>query len=653
MAGASRGKRRAKLVRFLSVPVLLAALVAGFVILNDDAAHRVGDFRPTVGLVNEDLAAEFNSEEYAFGTSFVDRISKDSEYNWTVVSRPVAEKAYKDGSVDALLYIPRSFTHDILTLQETSPTKATVEFRLRHQPDVSADRLLESRIRGIVHDFNQSVVTMYYASLADNIAQADGQMSATLGIQKALIAALASEVQEPFSATMPTFQSLIARASGLKDVDAATAEAYSSYAKSILDLLAANSEALTGKLPGIEAYAERQRDIAQINVDNSNRGIADQAESDHGFYGTQFDGFTTGMLCKLNGLDVADAPEPCVDAGGAAPPHFQSRLAELRQAIAQFSEGHALSLAGIVDSLDQRITNLRVIEYLLNPSAAPITPPVPGNGPPPTPPTAPPGLAVPAVPLDPAVPTHPVHPVILQFLHDEIEALEALRDSLDPSSAPAPLFEPELTNLDLWHADMLNAVKDASLVPSTVNSLDVQDWSTYTPDTSGVFVDTSDQLTDDITAFITQSADTSSRLTTGATAVPDNSSQFEALLKNSTSTSTGAERVFTGVNKLLSSGNTGLTENEAYYANFATVLANTRTPGVDPGSIYSFFSAPIDATNVTPERASVASVAADSTAMLDPKWLVVFAGGLLVGGFAMAVAGAIRRRKVRTLARRG
>jgi type VII secretion EsaA-like protein len=635
--------RRSKLVRLLSVPVLLAALVAGFLLLNDDAAHRVGNFRPTVGLVNEDLAAEFNNDEYAFGASFIDRISKDSEYNWTVVSRPVAEKAYKDGSVDAVLYIPRSFTHDILTLQETSPTKATVEFRLRHQPDDSADRLLESRIRGIVHDFNQSVVTMYYASLADNIAQADGQMSATLGIQKALITALTSDVQEPFSATMPTFQSLIATATGLKDVDAATAEAYSSYAKSIMDMLTGNSEALTGKLPSIEAYAERQRDIAQINVDNSNQGIADQAESDHGFYGTQFDSFRTGMLCKLNGLDLADAPEPCVDAGGAVPPHFQSRIAELRQAIAQFSDGHALSLTGIVDSLEQRITNLRVIEYLLNPSAAPITPRVPGDEAPP----APPGRAVPsvpAVPLDPAVPTHPVHPVILQFLHDEIEALEALRDSLDPSSAPAPLFEPELTNLDHWYADTLNAVQDASLASSTANSLEVQDWSTYTPDAPGVFVDTSDQLTDDITASITQSADTSSRLTSSSTTVPDNSSQFEALLQNSTSTSTGAERVFTGVNKLLSGGNAGLTENEAYYANFATVLANTRTPGVDTGNIYAFFSAPIDATNVTAERPT-ASSDADPVGMVDAKWAMVFAGGLLAGVVVMMIGNAVRGRK--------
>lgn len=650
MGGPSRGKRGSKVVRFASVPVLLAALVAGFLILNDDAAHRVGDFRPTVGLVNEDLAAEFNSEEYAFGASFVDRISKDSEYNWTVVSRPVAEKAYKDGSVDAVLYIPRSFTHDILTLQETSPTQATVEFRLRHQPDVTADRLLESRIRDVLHDFNRSVVTMYYASLADNIAQADGQMSATLGIQKALIAALASDVQEPFATTLPTFQSLIASASGLKEVDATTLEARNSYTKSVMDLLAGSSEALVGRLPGIEAYTDRQREIAEVNADNGNRGIAEQAELDRDHYSTQFESFRTGMLCALSGLDAGDAAEGCVDADGAVPAHLLGRVAELRQAVAQFSDGNALSFAGIADSLDQRIASLRVIEYLLNPSARPITPVAPGGETQADPPTGPDAPSVPALPLVPAEPTAPVHPVILQLLHDEIAALEAVRDSLDPSRAP--LFEPELANLDAWYADTLNAVKGSALTPGPVSSLDIQDWSTHTSDAPGLYVDGSDRLADDLTTLITQAAENSSRLATVSTTVPDNSSQFEALLQNSNSTFTGAEKVHNGLDKLLASGNTGLTENEAYYANFATVLANTRTPGVDTGSIYAFFSAPIEAKNVTPERASVASVAADSTAMLDPKWLVVFAGGLLVGGFAMAVAGAIRRRKVRAPARR-
>lgn len=471
---------------------------------------------------------------------------------------------------------------------------------------------------------------MYYASLADNIAEADGHMSAALGIQKALIATLASDVHEPFATTMPNFQSLISTATGLKDVNASTLEAQSSFTKSVADLLTGSSVALSGQLPAVDEYADRQREIAQLNADNSNRGIADQAESDRDFYGAQFDVFRTGTLCTLSGLDASDAPAPCADPEGVVPPHLQSRVAELRQAITQFSEDHALAVKAVFDDLDGSIGTLRAIELLLSPPAEPT---VPGEPP------------LPAPPAPPAPPAAPVAPEIFQSLHDEIQALEATRDSLDHSGVPSPLFEPELTNLDAWYAAALDFVKTAALTPGTVNSLEIHDWKAYSPDGTAVYIDTSDDLHNNITAFIAQSAETSSRLATSSTAVPDNSSLFDALLQNSTTTSTGAEKVRNGVDKLLSTGNTGLAENQAYYANFATVLANTRTPGVDTGNIYSFFSAPIDAKNVTPELPSVASVAADATSALDPKWLIVFAGGLLVGGSLMAVGGAIRRRK--------
>ncbi|KQR53973.1 hypothetical protein ASF88_03795 [Leifsonia sp. Leaf336] len=627
------------------MPLLLAALVAGFLIVNDDSAHRVGNFRPTVGLVNEDLSAEFNSETYAFGASFIDRISKDSEYNWTVISRPVAEKAYKDGSVDAVLYIPQSFSHDILTLQETSPTKATVEYRLRQQTDESADRLLETRIRDIVQGFNRSVVTMYYASLADNIAEADGHMHAALGIQKALITALTSDVQKPFATTMPTFESLLASATGLKDIDAAASEAQTSFTKSVMDLLTSNGQALSGQLPGIEEYTSRQSEIAQINAANGNRGIEGQAESDRDFYGAQFEWFRTGMLCKLNGLDASEVPVPCADPEGAVPPHLQSRIAELRQAIAQYAEDYALSMKGVFDDLDERIRNLRAIELALTLPASPTDPAVPDpSGPDPDDPDDPEDPDGPDGPAQPAPPSVQLDPAILRSLHREIRALETARDSLSASTMPTRLFESELTNLETWYADVLTAAKDASLATSAVTSLDIQDWSTYSPDDAGLFVDNSDELRTSITGLLTQSAEASGTLTGLSTTLPDNSSLFDALFRNSTTTASGAEKALSGVNALLTSGNSGLEQNQAYYANFATVLANTRTPGVDTGSIYSFFSAPIDAKNVTPDRAAAASTA-DPIGMLDLNWLIVFAGGLLAGAVVTALGSALRRGK--------
>lgn len=647
MAVPSTGKRRTKLARLLSVPLLLTALVVGFLLVNDDTAHRVGDFRPTVGLVNEDLSAEFNSETYAFGASFIDRISKDSEYNWTVLSRPVAEKAYKDGSVDAVLYIPQSFSHDILTLQETSPTKATVEYRLREQLDERSDGLLKARILDIVHGFNRSVVTMYYASLADNIAEADGHMNAALGIQKALIAALTSDVQKPFATTMPTFESLLASASGLKDVDAAASQAQASFTNSVMELLTSNGQALTGQLPGIEEYTDRQSEIAQLNTANANRGIAGQAESDRDFYGAQFDGFRTSMLCKLSGLDTADGSTPCADAEGTIPPYLQRLIADLWRAITQYSDDHAQFVSGVSDSLDQRIRTLRAVERALIPLAKPVEPIEPTDPMDPTDPTDPTDPAdpdTPEPPADPAPPSSQLDPAVLTALHDEILALETVRDSLNASIPPAPLFESELTNLDAWYADALAAVTNAALTASEVSSLDVHEWTASGSDNAGLFVDTSDDLRTGITGLISQAADASIRLTDLSVTVPDNSSLFDALFRSSTNTASGAEKAFSGVNDLLTSGNSGLAQNQSYYANFATVLANTRTPGVDTGALYSFFSAPIDAKNVTPARAAAAS-AADPASLLNLNRLIIFAGGLLVGVVATALGNAFRKKR--------
>ncbi|MDR6865485.1 putative phage infection (PIP) family protein YhgE [Microbacterium resistens] len=628
---------RTRTARLASAAMLLVALCASFVAVNNTTAQGAESFRPTVGLVNEDLAAGFNGDEYSFGTSFVDRISKDSDYNWIVLSRPVAEKAYKDGSLDAVFYIPQPFTRDILTLQELNPTKATVEYKLRSQSDERADQLLESKIVGIVHGFNQSVVKMYYASLADNIAEADGHMYATLGNQEALVAALTADVQEPFTGTIPNIESFVSSATSLKDVNAATAEAQNTFAKSVTDSLATSSEALSGQLPKIEEYTNRQQEIAQINATNSNKGIAGQATSDQGFYGAQFEAFRTSVLCMLSGLDASDLPALCTRPDGTVPPHLSSRIAELRQAIAQYTTDHTQSVDSVHADLDTRIRNLHAIEARLT------TPTVPSDPADPTDPANPADPANPTDPADPTVPAPPLDPAILASLRTEILALEATRDALH-TDIPAPVLDPALTNVDTWFTDTITSIKAAALTASTIISLEVSDWSSYSPDGAGLYVDGSGELQTGITGLVTQSAQTGSQIASSAATVPDNTSQFDALLQNATTTSAGAEDVLAGLNDLVTTGNSGLEENQAFYENFSTVLANTRTQGVDTSSIYDFFAAPINAKNITAERAATANVP-DPAGWFDMKWAAVFGGGLLAGILATALGGALRKRK--------
>lgn len=630
-----REHRKSRVARFTSAALLLVVLALGFLVVNNEVSRRGTAFNPTVALVNEDLAAEFNDKAYVFGANFVDRVSKDSEYNWTVLSRSIAEKAYKDGSVDAVIYLPQSFSRDILTLQDLDPTKATIEYKLRSQVDEQSDRLLKSKIVDIVHGFNQGVVKMYYASVAGNIAEADSYMNAAFGNQEALIAALTSDVEEPFSDTMPNFENFVSSATGLNEANAATVEAQNSFAEAVMKMLADSSEALSGKLPEISEYANRQKEIAQINATNANTRISGQAAADREFYGNQFDWLRVDTLCRLSGVDASDLAEPCADPEGTRPPHLAGQLGSLRQAITGYAdtvEAQQNSIPLLRDSLDANIANLNELAALFEPPTVPAGPPAPTN---PPAPANPPVTSVESVPIVPAIPT--LNVLVLQALEAAIKALEDTKSSLQ-DDLPILQLDDQLTNLDAWFADAVASAKGSALTTSTVTGLEVKDWSSYDPDSAEVYIDNSDALHQSIADLVTQTADASSTVASSKLTVLDNAALFDALLKSANATFSGAEAVHHGVDDVLSAGNLGLGKNQQYYQNFATVLANTRTQGVDSGKIHDFFSAPIAAKDITAVRAAVPSTFATD-------WLVVFAGGLLVGVLVTVLSRTFRRKK--------
>lgn len=652
MANASQ--RLGLRINTLFITLLLSAFIHLLVVgTNSNAAADTDDDRPTLALVNEDLPGQFNGKDYTFGASFIDRISKDSDYNWVVLSRAVAEKAYSDRSVDAVLYIPQSFTHDILTLEDLSPTRATIEYKIQPQVDEQADQLLENKIINVVHSFNEGVIKMYYASLVDSIAQADGQMTAALGNQEALVEALTADVQEPFSRTVPNIDHVLSNATSLQKTNASTIKAQNSFLESVTKLIASNGDGLTSQLPKIEEYAKRQQDIAQINTANSNRGIVAQATSDLHIYQSQFDGLKTNTLCMLGDADAANLPESCTDSGDTVAPDLNGIVTVLKGAVADYTNNHNDALEALAANYDERITNLTAIKDLLEPRPEPSEPIDPEN---PVKPLGPEDLEEPVEPIEPEEPADPEEPSepeeqpnfvdqeIIDSLQDEIQALQTARESLT-GSLPAPTtLEAPLAALNTWHISAKSSIENASMTANSISNLRVNDWSSYSPDNPGLYIDSGNDLYTSITELITQGSQVSNEISSNAISVPDNTSQFDALLQSATTTRQDTQSILDGLNELATTGSTGVEENQAYYTNFAKILANTRTPGVDTGTIYNFFSAPIDAISITPQRPAVVSVTA-TTSWFDSQVAVVFGSGLIAGILVMLVGGIARKRR--------
>lgn len=319
-------------IGFVFLLVLLAALVFVLFIPNKKQEAVKEIVKPTIAFVNEDVPADFNNESYSFGKNFVDLVSNDMDYNWQVVSRAVADRAYGDKSVDAVIYLPQTFSRDILTLQDIEPTKAQVEYKVQRQSDKLSDKMLQSKIGEVLYDFNQRVVKMYYASVANNIAEAESNMNAFVGDQEKLVVNLESQVNDPFKEALPGYSVLLSGANGLKSMNEANVSLQNGFTQVTTDMLKRTGETFDNQLPQVTEYFELQKKISTINVVNGNKGISDQAMADQKFYHNQF---TTLYDNTRAGLSPFYSKNKTGDESGL--------LGELKQKISHYKPEYPVS----------------------------------------------------------------------------------------------------------------------------------------------------------------------------------------------------------------------------------------------------------------------------------------------------------------------
>lgn len=280
--------------------VMLAILIGLLLLLNQKKSQvKVQAKKATIALVNEDKTSTFNEKDYNFGRDFVNLVSGDTKYNWQVVSRPVADRAYSDSSVDAVIYIPQSFSHDILTLQDIDPIQAKVNYKLQGNQSTLSQKLLNDKITDILYDFNQKIVKMYYASVAGNISEAQNNMNDVIRNQENVLTTLSENVYGPFQSTNQGYSSVISNANGLQSMNKSWIESQNSFTKSTQSMLDDTSKHFENQLPIFQKYFETQKNIADINVKNGNQGIEDQAENDQEVYFKQFDTAYNNTLNQL------------------------------------------------------------------------------------------------------------------------------------------------------------------------------------------------------------------------------------------------------------------------------------------------------------------------------------------------------------------
>lgn len=295
-------RKQHKRIQWITVGVLtflISILIIFLISLNNSKNNQKIVAKPTIALVNEDQSSLFNKQSYNFGKNYVNLVSGDEKYNWQVVSRSVADRAYADNSVDAVIYISQNFSKDILTLQDISPTQTQVNYKLQPNQDKLSQRVMDDKITGVLYDFNKSIVKMYYASVAGNVSEAQNNMSNVISNQDGVLTALSSQVYGPFQDTDKNYASVISLAESLGAMNTSWIDSQNNFSKSTADLLNSTSKTFGEQLPTLQSYFDTQKEISDTNLKNGNSGIINQATSDQEVYFKQFDTLYTNSKNNL------------------------------------------------------------------------------------------------------------------------------------------------------------------------------------------------------------------------------------------------------------------------------------------------------------------------------------------------------------------
>lgn len=161
----------------------------------------------TIAVVNEDIGADKDNQSLDFGNEIASILKKESNYEWTVISRSAADNGLIQSKYDAIVYIPSDFSKNIMSYENQQPVKAQFQYRVQDQLNsLNRERVLRE-IQTATNRVNGKISTLYWTYVSQDLenvrSQFDGILQKEIDFQNAMLAfykpsskSLAEEIEQ-------------------------------------------------------------------------------------------------------------------------------------------------------------------------------------------------------------------------------------------------------------------------------------------------------------------------------------------------------------------------------------------------------------------------------------------------------------------------
>lgn len=190
--------------------IFILSLGLSYLAFNENSIDRVETQEQvmSIALVNEDEGAVFNDERIVFGDEFANSINKDSNHEWYVVSRGVAESGYNRGSYDMVIIIPNDFSERSLSIHLEKPEPVTLQYKINATGHENVRAEAEKTAGNILNEFNKRLIDVYFASIIGNLQEAQDNISEIIDKEKQYTNEYRENIYSPLADYTNQFQTV-------------------------------------------------------------------------------------------------------------------------------------------------------------------------------------------------------------------------------------------------------------------------------------------------------------------------------------------------------------------------------------------------------------------------------------------------------------
>lgn len=179
----------------IAIPIVFFQLLGVNILDLDNSNKRI------IAVVNEDMGLSKDDVNVQMGQEIVPILAKDSPYEWEVSSRGAAINGLKSNQYEAIVYIPSTFSEDIMSYEEANPKKAEFSYQVQDQKTGTRKDKVMDEVKAASNRVNDKISTLYWSYVAQEMNHIKKEFTNIIGKETEFLSAM-SGYYKPESETL-------------------------------------------------------------------------------------------------------------------------------------------------------------------------------------------------------------------------------------------------------------------------------------------------------------------------------------------------------------------------------------------------------------------------------------------------------------------